>query len=65
MKSDWQDKLLVWKLRREKILEKYLNGASMNELAREYKVSPTRIHTILKPLLNTIPKYAETPTSQG
>ena len=47
-RKDWQDKLNTWKKRREEIIEKYNKGASLNELAREFNVSPTRINNIVQ-----------------
>lgn len=46
--NQWQIKLIQWKKRREEIYMKYQNGSSMNQLAREYNISTTRIHNIIK-----------------
>ncbi len=52
MRKEWQNQLDKWKERRTEIYNKYKEGMSFNELAREYKLSNTRISNIVQSIEN-------------
>jgi predicted DNA-binding protein YlxM (UPF0122 family) len=52
IKKAYQIKMEAWAKRRRDMYDKYIAGASMNEIAREYQISQTRVSDILNTVKN-------------